>query len=62
MKMYTEEEVLEAIRQCLFYGEPEYWEQGGCNRNINYPSGGTYKKAKDYFERFYLKTKTKHQQ
>lgn len=54
-KIYSTKDVLEILRQCLFFGEPEYWEQGGINKNINYPPGGTYKKAQDYFERFYLK-------
>jgi len=56
-KIYSTEDVLEIIRQCLFYGEPEYWEQGGINKNINFPPKGTYKKAKEYFEKYYLKQK-----
>jgi hypothetical protein len=52
-KIYTTKDVLEILRQCLFFGEPEYWEQGGINKNIK-PTN-TYKKAQDYFERFYLK-------
>lgn len=54
-KLYTEEEVLEVVRQVLFYGTPEYYEQGGINKCINYPPNGTYKKAKDYFDKYYLK-------
>lgn len=56
---YTENEVLEILRQCLFFGQPEYWEQGGINKVIPYPPNGTYKKAKDYFEKYYLKNKNK---
>lgn len=56
MITYTEDEVLEIIRQCLFYGNPEYWEQGGINKNINFSPKGTYKKAKDYYEKYYLKS------
>ncbi len=57
VKQYSEEEVLEVLRQCLFFGMPEYYEQGGINKNINFPPNGTHKKAKDYFERFYLNKK-----
>lgn len=57
-KIYSEEDMLEAIRQCLYYGMPEYYEKGGLHGNINFPPNGTYKKAKDYYERFYLKKKT----
>ena len=53
---YTKKDVLEILRQCLFFGKPEYWEQGGVNKNINFPPGGTYKKAQDYFDKYYLKT------
>lgn len=52
---YTQTQVLEIIRQVLFYGQPEYWEKGGCTGAINYPPKGTYKKAKLYFEKYYLK-------
>lgn len=58
MKNYTEEEVLEIIRQVLFYGMPEYYEQGGLHGNINFPPKGTYKKAKEYYEKFYLSKQT----
>lgn len=55
---YTKDEVLEVVRQCLFYGEPEYWEKGGCNGVINFPPNGTYAKAKKYFNKYYLKNDT----
>lgn len=54
-KVYTEKEVLEIIRQVLFYGEPEYWEKGGVTGCIPYPPGGTYKKAEHYFKKYFLK-------
>ncbi len=53
--LYTQDEVLEIVRQVLYYGTPEYYEQGGLHGNINFPPGGTYKKAKNYFEKYYLK-------
>lgn len=52
---YSKDEVLDIVRQVLFYGEPEYWEKGGITGVINYPRNGTYKKAQEYFEKFYLK-------
>lgn len=57
---YTKDEVLEVVRQVLFYGDPEFWEKGGVTVVINYPRNGTYQKAKDYFEKYYLKKKQPH--
>ena len=54
-KLYTEEEVLEVVRQVLFYGDPEYYEKGGHTGSINFPRNGTFVKAKKYFEKYYLK-------
>ncbi len=58
-EIYTKEEMMEVLRQCLFYGTPEYYEKGGLHGNINFPPKGTYKKAQDYFEKFYLKNENK---
>lgn len=54
-KVYTQAEVLEVVRQVLFYGDPEYWEKGGINGVINFPTNGTYKKAQEYFTKYYEK-------
>jgi hypothetical protein len=55
--LYTKQEVLEIVRQVLFYGDPDFWEQGGVTGAINFPRNGTYRKAEEYFEKYYNKTK-----
>lgn len=54
---YTREDVLEIIRQCIYLGDPDYYERGGINGNINFPPNGTYAKAEQYFENYYLNNK-----
>lgn len=52
---YTKEEVLEIIRQVLYLGDPEFYEGGGVLGGINFPHKGTYARALECFERYYLK-------
>lgn len=52
---YSKQEVVEVVRQVLFFGNPDYFEQGGINKNIPFPKNGTFKKAEDYFSKYYLK-------
>jgi hypothetical protein len=52
---YSKDEVLEIIRQVIYYGDPEYYENGGCNKCINFPANGTFTKAKESFEKYALK-------
>lgn len=60
--IYTKEEVLEIIRQVIYYGDPAYYEKGGTTGSINFPHGGTYKKAQESFDKYYLKKPTQHSQ
>lgn len=59
-KNYTHSEMLEIIRQIMFHGDPDYYEQGGKNFNINFPHKGTYKRAEDAFNKYYLKIELNH--
>ncbi len=52
---YTRDEVYEILRQVIFTGEPEYYDQGGCNYVINLPPNYTKVKAMAAFEKYYLK-------
>lgn len=54
---YTHEEVLEVLRQCLYTGNPGFYEGGGVTGVVNYPYGGTYRKAEESFKKYYLKIK-----
>lgn len=57
-KIYSENEVLEIIRQVLFYGTPETYDNGGMYGNMK-PTD-TRKRAKDSYEKHFIKTsKTK---
>ena len=50
-RLYTLDEVLEVVRQVLFYGTPEVYDNGGMYGNVK-PTD-TRKRAKDAFEKYY---------
>lgn len=54
-EIYTKEEVLEIIRQVLFTGTPELYDQGGMHRNMGLPPNYTKIRAEKAFEKYYLK-------
>lgn len=54
-ELYTKAEMLEAIRQVLFTGTPELYDNGGMHGNINLPPGYTHRGAQEAFERYVLK-------
>lgn len=51
--MYTQDEVYEIVRQVLFTGTPELYDQGGMHRSIK-PTD-TRKRAVEAFNKYYLK-------
>lgn len=50
---YTKDEVYEILRQVMFTGTPELYDQGGMHRSMK-PTN-TLKRAKEAFEKYYLK-------
>lgn len=55
---YTKDEVFEILRQVMFTGTPELYDQGGMYKNINLPPNHTITRAKKAFEKYYLKNVT----
>lgn len=53
--LYTQDEVYEILRQVMFTGTPEFYDQGGICGNHNLPPGHTLKRAKEAFTKYYLK-------
>lgn len=56
-QVYTIEEVFEILRQVMFGGTPELYDQGGMHRNANLQADHTIKRAKEAFMKFYLNKK-----
>lgn len=51
--VYTQDEVYEILRQVMFTGTPELYDQGGMHRSMK-PTD-TLKRAKEAFDKYYLK-------
>ncbi len=51
--LYTKAELLEAIRQVLFTGDPELYERGGIHGGM--PSTNTRKRAEEAFNKYAFK-------
>jgi hypothetical protein len=52
---YTIEEIYEIIRQVMFTGTPEFYDQGGITKSHNLGPNHTLSRAKAAYKKYYLK-------
>ena len=53
-KKYSYLEVIEILRQVMFTGTPEFYDNGGVHGNHNLSKDHTTKRAKQAFDKYYL--------
>lgn len=56
---YTKEEMIEIVRQVLFTGDPDYYDQGGITKTINIPPNYTTVRAMMAIEKYAFKRASK---
>lgn len=54
-KLFTLDDVYEVLRQVMFTGTPELYDQGGLHSNYNLRPDHTLRRAKAAFRKYYLK-------
>jgi hypothetical protein len=54
-EQYSKEEIYEILRQVMFTGTPELYDNGGITGTINMPRNFTKVRAMEAFNKYYLK-------